>query len=57
MSEIEASDTSAVPPQQSAIMIRITDGKNPRGIPTARFIVREIYIKYQIIFKSVNFEI
>ena len=23
----------------SAIMLKITDGKNPRGIPTAKFIV------------------
>ena len=31
-------ETAVVLPQ-SAIMIRITEGKNPRGIPTAKFIV------------------
>lgn len=36
----------------SAIMVRITEGKNPRGIPTAKFIVSLRYLERLPVFQE-----
>jgi hypothetical protein len=47
MSEVATSEAAAASvPSPSAIMVRITEGKNPRGIPTAKFIVSDINLYY-----------
>ena len=40
-------ETKDAPPA-NPLMLRITEGKNPRGIPTAKFIVRQEF--YRVIF-------
>ena len=37
------SDLTEAPVAVNKLMLRITDGKNPRGIPTARFVVRHMF--------------